>query len=74
MAPVVHGLEQQWGADIDFVYLDIDDSQNDVFKRTFGFTYQPLYILLDSAGQIVERWFGVVEASAFESAFQQVVP
>lgn len=74
MAPVVHGLEQQWGADIDFVYLDIDDSQNDVFKRTFGFTYQPLFILLDSAGEIVERWFGVVEASAFESAFRQVVP
>jgi hypothetical protein len=74
MAPVVHGLEQQWGADINFVYLDIDDSRNDDFKRTFGFTYQPLFILLDSEGEIVERWFGIVEESAFEAAFRQIAP
>jgi hypothetical protein len=74
MAPVVHGLEQQWGDRINFVYLDIDDPDTTPFKREFGYIYQPHFLLLDGEGQIVKQWIGPVSEDAFVSAFETVVP
>ena len=56
----MHGLEREWYQDVDFVYLDIDDSRNDEFKRMFNFQYQPHIFLLDGDGNIVRQWVGSV--------------
>ena len=74
MAPVVHGLEQQWGDRINFVYLDIDDPDTTPFKRQFGYRYQPHTFLLDGQGQIVTQWVGPVTEEQFVSAFEALVP
>ena len=74
MAPVVHGLEQAWGDRINFAFLDIEDLRTETFRRQLGFRLQPQFFLIDGAGTIVARWFGVVEAQDFEAAFQSVAP
>jgi hypothetical protein len=74
MAPVVHGLEQQWGDRINFVYLDIDDPDTTPFKRDFGYRYQPHFLLLDGQGQIVDQWVGPVAEGTFVSAFESLLP
>jgi hypothetical protein len=74
MAPVVHGLEQQWGDRIQFVYLDIDDPDTASFKRDFGYRYQPHFFLLDGQGNVVEQWIGPVSEGSFVSAFEALVP
>lgn len=74
MAPIVHGLEQQWGGRINFVYLDIDDPDTTDFKRQFGYRYQPHFFLLDGRGQIVDQWVGPVSEATFISAFEALVP
>jgi hypothetical protein len=33
MAPIVHGLEDEYGGQMIFSYLDIDDPANDFFQR-----------------------------------------
>jgi hypothetical protein len=72
MAPVVHGLEQEWGERIRFVYLDIDDPRTDPFKDALGYFVQPHYFLLDREGEIIGQWLGPVSADDFEAAFLSV--
>jgi len=66
----VHGLEQQYGDRINFVYLDIDDGRNDDFKRQLGYRYQPHIFLLDGEGKTTQQWLGFVTREELEVALQ----
>jgi thioredoxin-related protein len=68
----VHGLEVKWNQEIDFVYLDIDDSRTSEFKRALGYRYQPHIFLLDGNGTVLEQWVGYVEGEVLEEAFRRV--
>lgn len=69
MKPIVHGLEAEYWGKIDFVYIDIDNPNNqDVLKR-YGFTAQPLFILIDPDGNEVKRWFGFTSDGDLRQAF-----
>ena len=69
----MHGLESTWGDQIQFVYLDIDDPRNDVFKSQLGYRVQPHLFLLDGNGSMLQQWLGFVEASELEAAFGEGV-
>ena len=45
----MHGLEQQYGQSVNFIYLDIDDPRNETdFKRQLGYlVLSPNIFLLD---------------------------
>jgi len=73
MRSIVHGLEDKYGAKIDFVYLDIDDPATAEAKRKLGYRVQPDFYLLDANGKIIQRWVGSVEAKTFEEGLAQVV-
>jgi len=73
MAPIVHGLEAKYTDRIHFVYLDIDDPQNDQFKRTLNYRVQPHIFLLDAQGHVVQSWLGFVNEAEFVKAFQKVL-
>jgi len=66
----VHGLEQQYGEKVNFVYLDIDDARTDAFKRQLGYRYQPHLFLLDGEGNITQQWLGFVTREELETALQ----
>jgi hypothetical protein len=70
----VHGLEQQYGDRISFVYLDIDDSRTDDFKRQLGYRYQPHIFLLDGEGNITQQWLGFVSREELETALLAAGP
>ena len=69
MAPIVHGLEAEFAGDINFVYLDIDDPENEKFLNQLGFRYQPHFLLLDGNGEIIQQWLGPVTAEVFRESF-----
>ena len=73
MAPIVHGLEQEYEGKIRFHFLDIDDTANRDTMRTLGFRYQPEYYLLDANGQVIRKWIGVVRAEDFRSEFDLAI-
>jgi thioredoxin-like negative regulator of GroEL len=73
MAPMVHGLEAEYHQEINFVYLDIDDSRNDRFKQQLGFRYQPHFFLLDGDGEVLNVWVGRVSEEDFRAAFESAL-
>ena len=73
MEPIVHGLEDEYGQEIEFVYIDIDDPESIEAKIEYGFRYQPHFILVDGNGEIIEQWLGYNEPVAFEIVFAEVL-
>jgi hypothetical protein len=69
----VHGLEQAWGDEIRFVYLDIDDPRTDPFKRQLRYVVQPHIFLLDGEGDVVAEWLGPVRAEELEAEFRGLI-
>ncbi len=68
MKPMVHGLEAQYWGRIDFVYLNIDDPATQPVKTRYGFSSQPLFVLVAADGTEVMRWFGYVSEGEFRQA------
>lgn len=73
MAPVVHGLEEKWGGQIEFIYLDIDDQRTEPFKRQLGYRYQPHIFLLSAEGQIIDQFIGYQDGPTLQAAIRDAV-
>ena len=69
MQPIVNGLENEYGSDIDFVKINIDDPNSAAAKQEYGFRYQPYFVLVDAEGEVLQTWPGYTEAALFEEAF-----
>ena len=65
MAPVVHGLEQKYSSQIEFIYLDAVDSSTSELRSKLNYRSYPTFILLDGKGNEVKRWVGRVEQGDF---------
>ena len=73
MAPIVHGLEQQYRRRIDFLYLDVEDPRTAVAKAQLGYRATPHFFTLTAEGRPVEQWQGVDEADVIESRLRRLV-
>ena len=69
MQPIVNGLENEYGSDIDFVKINIDVPNSAAAKQEYGFRYQPYFVLVDAEGEVLQTWPGYTEAALFEAAF-----
>ena len=50
--PIVHGLEEKYGSEIEFEYLNIDDPETASAKREYGFRVQPHLFLVNGEGKL----------------------
>ncbi len=73
MKPIVHGLEGEYGQQLDFTYYNIDSADSQEAMRKYNFRVQPHFILLDANGEIVQEWFGMVAAEEFVTAFEDTL-
>ena len=73
MEPIVHGLENEYGEQLDFVYYDIDAEESEDAMREYNFRVQPHFLLLDANGEIVQEWFGSVPVDTFVAAFDETL-
>ncbi len=44
--------------------LDLDNSAQDDIRRQLGITAQAQYVLVNAQGEIVARWFGIIDEAA----------
>ncbi len=72
MAPIMNNLQERYKARINFVYLDVDDPANALFKNLIGNRLPPLFYLLDEQGAILHEWRGSVPIGDFEQEFQLI--
>ena len=68
MKPVVGGLNNIYSDEIEFVYLDIDDPNNNEAKEKYGYRYQPHFFIVDENDEVQEQWVGFVEQGTFVAA------
>jgi thioredoxin-like negative regulator of GroEL len=73
MAPVVHGLEEQYEGRIDFLYLNIAEARNDSAKRAFGFRSTPHFFLVNSRGVARDSIQGVVPSDSLRGALERLL-
>lgn len=64
----MHGLEAEYGDQVNFVYLDIDDRNTNPFKQQLGYLYQPHLFLVDGDGAVLQQWVGLVSRDELEGA------
>ncbi|MDH5507319.1 MAG: hypothetical protein OEZ02_08870 [Anaerolineae bacterium] len=77
MAPVVHGLEDKYGDQLDFVFFDIDDPNTDSFQTAVNYDsrWRPYIMILDGNGEVMTTadgvkmiWIGVQPGETLELA------
>ncbi len=73
MAPTVHGLEDLYGDQVTFTYLDRDDPATQVLRNQLGYVYQPHFFLLGPEGNLLGQWRGYVEGEALQQAILQAI-
>ncbi len=78
MAPVVHGLEELYGEQANFIVADIDkDGSNENGPIMEALNYSPrirpgIYIL-DPEGNVIEFWFGVVDGKVIQQVLVDAI-
>lgn len=73
MWPVVHGLEDRYGEQVDFVYYDIDDPSTAEAKEKYGYRVQPHFFLVDGEDNVVGEWLGPVHEETFVTAIESTL-
>ena len=73
MAPVVHGLEQEYTDRVDFLYLNVSEARNDSAKQALGFTTTPHFFFLDQDGKAVQSMQGVVPGDSLRNALDALM-
>jgi thioredoxin-like negative regulator of GroEL len=73
MAPVVHGLEQQYTGRVDFLYLNVAETRNADAKRALGFTSTPHFFFLRRDGSPVREMQGVLPADSLRRALDALL-
>ncbi len=67
------GLQDEFAGRIEFVVLDVDNSAHDAKRAELGLTAQAQYVLVNSAGEIVGRWFGVLNEANVTSELENLL-
>jgi hypothetical protein len=65
----VDGLKQQYAGKIDFIIVDFDNADLQPVRDRFGITDRSQYVLIDAAGNVVQRWYGVLDTATMQKAF-----
>lgn len=73
IAPTVHGIENLYGDQVEFIYLDRDDPATQSLQQTLGYIYQPHFFLLDEDGKVLGEWRGYVEGSTLQMALVEAI-
>lgn len=71
MKPVVYSLSSSYDDQIEFVFLDIDDPNNNEAKEKYGYRYQPHFFIVNGADEVQEQWVGFVEEDTLASALDE---
>ena len=73
MSATVADLHQQYGNNINFVMLDIDDPQWSPQVESYGASGVPQFTLLDAHHEEVKTWIGKVPKSILANVFNQLL-
>ncbi len=68
--PVINDLIAKFSDNIDFVHLNIDIPETLTERTRFDIIERSQYILTDAQGNIVQKWFGILDQATVETYIQ----
>lgn len=71
--PVVNGLEEDFGDDLQVVRLNFNDSENDAAIAALGVRGHPTIVLLNGDGEIHRRWLGAATDDDLRPLVQELL-
>jgi thiol-disulfide isomerase/thioredoxin len=74
MAPVIYNLAGRYKNRINFVYLNLDDAANSIFKEMLRSQLPPAFFLLDPQGNVIDSWFGRVSLQEMDNVLMTISP
>jgi thioredoxin-like negative regulator of GroEL len=69
----VHGLEAEYGHQINFVYLDAALPENVQVQQAYGLRGHPTVAVLDKDGRLVQTFFGPQTADQLRPILQAII-
>jgi len=66
----VDGLREQFGGQMEFVRLNIDDPETLAERQAFDIVQRTRYALVDREGNVVQRWFGALNPTEMEQILE----
>lgn len=57
----MHGLENTFKGQVDFIHLNIDFQETLPARERFGIVQRSQYVLADAAGNVLQRWIGFLD-------------
>lgn len=67
------GLEETFEGRVEFILLDYDDPSFNEQRQTLGITDRSQYVLTDSEGTVIQRWYGVLDEGTVESEIEAII-
>ena len=74
MAPIVDGLEEQYGEQISVKRINADVGDGPEIVRAYRIPGHPTTIIFNSQGQEVQRLLGTQPAEVVQEVLQKVLP
>ncbi|NJN43643.1 MAG: hypothetical protein HC806_02180 [Anaerolineae bacterium] len=69
----MHGLENEYGDQMTFTYLDIDDPANKELMQELAYVGRPYFVLLDGEGNQLYKWSGYVPGADLRAKFDEAL-
>lgn len=69
----MHGLGEEFGSEIDFIHLNIDDSATLPMRQQFGLTDRSQYALVTTSGEVRNRWVGPLNYATVATAIRDLL-
>ncbi len=73
MTPIVDGLKDEYGRQIDVDYANVKDQKTKDLARQYGIIGYPAFLFLDSSGERVNLLRGVVPQSILEKTIDDLL-
>jgi len=73
MAPIMNRLELEYGDQINFIYLDIDNPANDRIKKLLKYKTAPQFFILGTTGNVIKQWRGYVDESEITQSIESLL-
>ncbi|MBL8983851.1 MAG: thioredoxin family protein [Gemmatimonadetes bacterium] len=72
MAPIVHGLESEWKARVEFLYVNVADSSTRSLRERLGFVSTPHFFFLFDSGVVRRQFRGVVSRDSLIASLRAI--
>jgi thioredoxin 1 len=73
MAPIVHGLQDEYSGQMQFTYLDIDNPETRPWMDELNYLGRPYFVLFDAEGNVLNKWSGYVPEETLRTAFEEAL-